>query len=122
MHVTSLQSTYSGLLSLLEFLNTIIVKSCNRTKEIVLVKCMILICRCWNSHFSFSLQYWMTHHQTALIYGTYWFTLVILFSEITPDTRIEQMWCLKTFLLCKQYSRKSKFSEVTVSTYVQKLW
>ena len=59
----------------------------------------------------------MTHHQTALIYGTCWFTLVILFSEITPDTRIEEMWCLKTFLLCKQYLRKSKFSEVTVSTY-----
>ena len=45
MHVTSLQSTYSGLLSLLEFLNTIIVKSCNKTREIVLVKRMILIYR-----------------------------------------------------------------------------
>ena len=43
MLVTSLQSTYSGLLSLLEFLNTIIVKSCNKKRKIVLVKCMILI-------------------------------------------------------------------------------
>ena len=38
MRVTSLQSTYSGLLSLLEFLNTITVKSSNRTKEIVFGK------------------------------------------------------------------------------------